>query len=131
MREAKLKRLRDAYMGALTLREVARANAVGEKWLERFWRNERIEGRIASVPRPHFAKFCKPAASLIVEAVEADTAPDDDTPIGEPNPRFERESAALLDALRRHHPDTDNAEAHIAPELLRKRVDLNPQLVRA
>jgi hypothetical protein len=128
MREAKQKRLRDAYMGPLTLREVARANAVGEAWLERFWRNERIEGRIANVPRPHFAKFCKPAAALIVEA---DTALDDDTPIADPNPRFERESAALLDALRQHHPDTDNAEAHVAPELLRKRVDLNPQLVRA
>jgi hypothetical protein len=105
-------------MGALTLREVARSNAVGEKWLERFWRNERAEGRIENVARPHFAKFCKPAAALIVEDAEADIALDDDTPIGEPNPRFEREAAALLDALRRHHPDKDNAEAHIAPEWL-------------
>jgi transcriptional regulator with XRE-family HTH domain len=118
MREAKLNRLREAYMGALTLREIARANGVGEKWLERFWRDERAAGRIANMPRPHFAKFCKPAAALIVEAVEADIAADDDAPIGEPNPRFERECGALLDALRRHHPDKDNAEANTAPEWL-------------
>jgi hypothetical protein len=117
LREAKKIRLRQAYFGSLTLREIAKANAVGEKFLERFWRDEKAAGRLANVARPHFAKFCKPAASLLPEA--GNPARDDGTsPLGEPNPRYERECSDLLAALREHHADTDHPDKHIAYELL-------------
>lgn len=115
MREAKKIRLRHAYFGPLTLREIAKANAVGEKMLERFWREEKLAGRIANVPRPHFAKYCAPAPAPEPVLVEADDIADvsGETPIGDFNRRFERESDEMVEALRRHHPDTHGR--HLAP----------------
>lgn len=119
MREAKKIRLRHAYFGPLTLREIARANSIGEKMLERFWKAEKIAGRLDDVPRPYFARYCKPApdaeaARAVHEDALADmadeiAADDDDSPIGDFNPRYDAQCDAALAALREHHPTAEQA----------------------
>jgi hypothetical protein len=119
MREAKRIKLRHAYFGPLTLREIARANAVGEKMLERFWRDEKAAGRLANAPRPFFAKFCQPdpapAAEVALDAGDDALGFDaDETPIGQHNRVCKTECDALLAAMRKHH--VDRPAAHCVPE---------------
>lgn len=99
MREAKRQQLRDAYHGKLTRAQIARRHAISEATLFRFWAVEKDEGRLPA-ERPHFPK-------------SAPVIPDDDSPIADPNPTFEKQCAAALDALREHHATTPQvAPAH-------------------
>lgn len=115
MREDKLKRLRDAYFGPLPAAKIASGAGVGEKWLRRFWVREKAAGRLPDQRRPHFLARCKCAEPSVAAIDDAITDVSNDAPIAEPNPRLDRECGALLEALRRHHPQHDNALAQTAP----------------
>lgn len=107
MREGKKKRLRDAWFGPLTAAAIARANALSESTLRRFWDEERAHDRLPpKAPRPYFAQQSKRAQADDIEL-------DDDAPIGEPNPTYEAPCDALLAALRLHH--LDEPHRHRAP----------------
>lgn len=113
MQEAKKKRLREAWHGPLNAGQVARANAVGEAWLRKFWAGEKKAGRLPDGPRPHFLDRIKRDEPAVDVADEIAGLDRDESPIGDFNPAYQRESDALLTALRTHHADTP--EAHRAP----------------
>lgn len=116
MREAKKKRLREAWHGPLTAEAIARAAAIGEKMLRRFWAQERDAGRLPQGPRPHFVERSKRTGRPVEIGAEIEIAAiDDGTPIAEPNRICKLECAAALDALRAHHPEHDSASAQTAP----------------
>lgn len=110
MREAKKKRLRDAWHGPLTAEQIARSSALGEKTLRRFWAQEKEAGRLPDGPRPHFVARSK-VATTVELGIDRDLALDD----AEPNPSCETQCLASLEAIRAHHADIDNAEAHTVP----------------
>jgi hypothetical protein len=111
---AKADKLRAAWFGPLTAGEIAKAFRVAsDQVLRNFWGDEKAAGRLPDAARPHFAnRTAKPVP------VEADIDPGldrDAVPINEPNPRFDRECDAVLEAMRKHHADLDNDAAHTAP----------------
>lgn len=129
MREDKLKRLRDAYFGPLPAAKIASGAGVGEKWLRRFWVREKAAGRLPDQRRPHFLARSKcvevrdDAGGGVIDDDITDVSAE--VPIGEPNPTYGAQCAASLDALRRHHPQHDNALAQTAPRDWLKR-DADP-----
>jgi hypothetical protein len=114
MQEAKKGRLRAAWHGPLNAGQVARANAVGEAWLKKFWAGEKTAGRLPAGPRPHFldrVKRDEPSIADAVLAIEDVTGLDaDESPIADPNRVCKAECGALLDALHAHHPDRAGAQ---------------------
>lgn len=96
MRDAKKKRLREAWHGPLTAEQIARAAGIGEKMLRRFWAAEKAAGNLPEGPRPHFLDRSQKA-----EPVEV--IPDDDSPIADPNRVCEYECRQHLAALHREH----------------------------
>jgi hypothetical protein len=120
MREAKRKRLREAWSGNLTAAQISRANAISESTLRRFWDEERAAGRLpaADVPRPHFAQHAKRTPAIDALALVADN--DDGSPIADPNPSFQAPCDALLTVLAAHHPELDHPGVQDVPaDLLR------------
>jgi len=116
MQEAKKKRLRDAWHGPLTLGQIARSAALGERRLQRFWEAEKAAGRLPAGPRPHFVERSKrDEAPAEVLGDEVTSLNADDTPIGEPNRVCTAESEALLAAMRRQHAELDCAKAQTVP----------------
>lgn len=115
MRESKLDRMRAAYFGPLTAAQIAGGAGVGEKWLRRFWAREKAAGRLPDQRRPHFLARCKCVEPSVAALDDAITDVSNDAPIGEPNPTYGAQCAASLEALRRHHPQHDNALAQTAP----------------
>jgi hypothetical protein len=107
MRDAKKKRLREAWRGALTAEQIARSAGIGEKMLRRFWAAEKVAGRLPDGPRPHFLDRSQKA-----EPVEV--IPDDDSPIADPNRVCDWECRQMLAALQREH--SAPALDHDAPD---------------
>jgi hypothetical protein len=108
--------LREAWFGPMSAPAIAEVHGVSKNTVRRFWKEERIAGRLPAepTPRPHFVERSKPKPS-VVEPVDGDAIDDLGPPIGDPNPRYDAQCDALLAALREHHADIDNAEAHTAP----------------
>jgi len=95
MRDAKKKRLRDAWHGPLTAEQIARSAGIGETKLRGFWAAEKAAGRLPVGPRPRFADRSQPAEVIA----------DDDSPIADPNRVCEYECRQMLAALHREHGD--------------------------
>lgn len=134
MREAKKIRLRHAYLGPLTADQIARANAISKSVLHRFWAEEKAAGALPKV-RPHYVEktTLPPEAPALVVAVPApeDAAKparaeaDDEAPLASPAPSYDRQCAALLDAMRLHHPELDNVrEQSASPHWLRQMIEI-------
>lgn len=112
LREAKQRRLREAWHGPLKLAQIARAQAVSESTVQRFWYGEQTAGRLPRGTRPHFVETRdesngtahKPDAPMSVAEANAIAAEE-----GRGKRRCAKSCDALLAALRRHHPDQDNA----------------------
>jgi hypothetical protein len=136
MRPSLKKLLNDAWFGPATFEEVAKANKVSTRTLQRFWSAQKRSGALPQTARPHFAAFDHTAVKAAeVEAPIVEAAGADDVievagvsclsrhaaPIASPWGLSITEGDPLLAALREHHADIDFADAHIAPELLRER----------
>ncbi|WP_022722973.1 hypothetical protein [Rhodopseudomonas sp. B29] len=113
--ERKRGRLRDAWHGAATAAEVARAHGLAVPTLLKFWRLERDAGRLPNATRPHFVKFARPLPAVpAAEAVDDDDTADD----------FDADAAhrlavigsfASVDTMRIVHANLDNDAAQTAP----------------
>jgi transposase-like protein len=103
--ESKLRNVREAWHGALSCEQIARRHALGEKLVRRIWDDAREAGLLPDGARPHFAAQSKPA-----EAVDV----DDESPVGDPNPTYERNCDAALAALRAQH-GADDPALHVMP----------------
>jgi transcriptional regulator with XRE-family HTH domain len=120
--------LRAAWFGPLTFEEVASANGVSTRTLQRFWSGEKKVGALPATPRPHFAAFDHnanatevdpPAPSLAPDAVDDDVVEINGVsclsrhaaPIASPWGLSITSGDPLLAVLREHHPDAE----HTAP----------------
>ena len=114
MREDRSNRLRAAWHGPQSAAEIAGNNGISESKLRRFWKEEKAAGRLPAepTPRPHFVERCKPVAVIDDEA-PLDVS--DESPIFDPNPRFNAQCDAALTAMREHHANLDNAAAQTVP----------------
>ena len=134
MRPSLKKLLNDAWFGPSTFEEVAKANKVSTRTLQRFWSAQKRSGALSQTPRPHFAAFDHSAAKPVeIEAPVAEAVVDDAVTEFAGVSCLSRHAAPiasawglaitagdpLLAALREHHADIDKPECHIAPELLR------------
>ncbi|MGC2780839.1 MAG: hypothetical protein WA418_34910 [Bradyrhizobium sp.] len=96
----------------MTCEQVAHRYSVTEYFVRQVWEDSRNTGRLPDTPRPHFVEVSAPEVDFSAPISSAEIAEDERAADAAHDANVTC-SAALLAALRKHHPD--NAKAHDVP----------------